>query len=117
MTRATIVIICICLVSCAGGMRLSDSERAKLDPPLQRLLTGEQIVESDYDFGTRPDGTKEYAVIVRSKSVEELKSAGIRVSSIFGDVITTRVTIEELRKLVGLTSVRSVEVGSKNVLH
>jgi hypothetical protein len=105
------------LVGCSSTTELTDVERQKLDLPLQRLLMGERIAESEYDIGTRPDGTKEYAVIVRSKNVEELKAAGIRVSSAFSDVVTVRVTFDELRTLVSLPSVRSVEAGSKNSLH
>lgn len=105
------------LVGCSSTTELTEVERQKLDPPLQRLLMGERVVESEYDIRTRPDGTREYAVIVRSKNVEELKAAGIRLSSAFGDVVTVRVTFDELRTLVSLPSVRSVEAGSKNSLH
>ena len=86
----------------------------KLDPALTRLLNAERVVEADYDSSVRPDGTKEFAVIIRSKNVEDIKSAGIKVGSVFSDVITARVSLAELRKIVQLGSVRFVLLGSKN---
>lgn len=114
MNRPAFSAVCMLLVSCAVTNRLSDAERAKLDPPLQRLLTQERVVESDYDTTVRADGSREYGLSVRTSNADEIRKAGIRVSSVFGDVVTVRVTLEELRKLVGLSSVRSVQSGSKN---
>jgi hypothetical protein len=113
MTRLIFPLLGLLLFSCSGA-RLSDVERSKLDPALQRLLSGERVVESEYDTAIRPDGSKEYALVVRSSNVDELKKAGIQVSSVFGDVVTVRVTLEELRKVVALSTVRSVQNGSKN---
>lgn len=102
------------LVGCSSTTELTEVERQKLDPPLQRLLMGEGVAESEYDMSMRPDGSKEYALVVRSNNAADLKKAGIRVSSVFGDVVTVRVTLKELRKIVGLSAVRSVQNGSKN---
>lgn len=114
MIRMALSALCMLLVACTATNRLSDAERAKLDPALQRLLAQERVVQSEYDATVRPDGSKEYGLVVRSNNADEIKKAGISVSSVFGDVITVRVTVEELRKLVGLSSVRSVQNGSKN---
>jgi len=114
MMRMALAVICLLLVSCSGAKQLSDNERSKLDPAVQRLLTRERVVESDYDSTVRPDGSREYGLVVRGGNADEVKKAGIRVSSVFGDVMTVRVTLEELRKLVGLSSVRSVQNSSKN---
>lgn len=117
MSRLIPVAVMMILAACAGSHELSDTDRAKLDPSLQRLLSGREVVEADYDVGIRQDGTKEYAVIIRSNQADEITSAGIRISSLFGEVITARVTSDELAKLVRLPSVRFVESGSKNSLH
>jgi len=79
-----------------------------------RLLSGAGVDEKDYDVGIRPDGVKEYEVIIRSNSTEELRSAGIKIQSVFGNVLTACLTLSELRKILSLPSVRSVENGSKN---
>jgi hypothetical protein len=110
-------VLCLFALSCSGSMTLSEAERSKLDPPLTKLLVDERVLDADYDVGLRPDGSKEYGIIIRSHNVEDLRSAGIRVGSVFGDVITARVTIPELRKVLGITSVRSIQVGSKNYPH
>ncbi len=114
MMRLILPILILLFFSCSGVYRLSDVERSKLDPAVQRLLTQERMVDTDYDTTVRPDGSKEYGLVVRANNTDEIKEAGIRVSSVFGDVVTVRVTLEELKKLVGLSSVRSVQNGSKN---
>ena len=105
------------LVGCSGTTELTEVERQKLDPPLLMLLLGEAVAESDLDASLRKDGTREYAVIIRSKNADEVKSAGIKVGSVFSDVITARVTIAELRKILSLSSVRAVQTSSKNYPH
>jgi hypothetical protein len=105
------------LVGCSSIAELTEVERQKLDPPLLMLLRGEAVAESDFDASLRKDGTREYAVIIRSKNADEVKSAGIKVGSVFSDVITARVTIAELRKILSLSSVRAVQASSKNYPH
>jgi hypothetical protein len=117
MKRLALFGLALFALACTGTRALSDAERAKLDPSLQRLLMGERVVESDYDATIRADGTKEYGLSVRSSNADELKKAGISVSSVFGDVVIVRVSLEELKTLVRLPSVRSVQNGSKDTLH
>jgi len=105
------------LVGCLSTTELTEVERQKLDPPLLMLLRGEAVAESDFDASLRKDGTREYAVIIRSKNADEVKSAGIQLGSVFSDVITARVTIAELRRILSLSSVRAVQASSKNYPH
>jgi hypothetical protein len=95
---------------------LSDTEKAKLDPPLVHLFAGEHVDKSLVGEILRPDGIKEYAVIVRSKHPEEIKALEVVVNSVFGDVIVVHATIEELRKIASLPSVLALEVGSKKTI-
>lgn len=117
MKRSALFALALFGIACAGTRTLSDAERAKLDPSLQRLLTGERVMESEYDSTVRSDGTREYGLSVRCSNADELKKAGINVSSVFGDVVTVRVSLDELKTLVGLASVGFIENGSKNILH
>ncbi len=105
-------LICLLLAACSGSGALTEAERQKLDPQLTRLMLGEP--ERDAESGTRLDGTKEYEVIIRSTNAEEVKQAGIKIGSAFGDVITARVTVAELKKILALSSVRAVQASSKN---
>jgi hypothetical protein len=41
---------------------------------------------------------------------------GIKVSSVFEDVIVVHATIDELRKIISLASVRSMQAGSRNTI-
>jgi hypothetical protein len=101
-------------LGCTATAPLTEVERQKLDPLLTTLLRDEKVPESDYDTGLRKDGAREYAVIIRSKNVDEIRQAGIQVGSAFDDVITARVTIQELRKILSLSSVRAVQASTKN---
>lgn len=100
--------------ACDSMKPLSPSEKAKLDPQLLMLLQSENIVESDYSISTRADGATQYAVIIRGSNPEELRAAGIALQAVIGDVMTARVTKEELRKILTLPSVRAVENSSKD---
>jgi hypothetical protein len=105
------------VMSCGGSPTLTDQERAKLDPYLQSLLTEGTVSADRYEMTVRPDGTREYGIIVRTTSVDSLRAAGIRVQSVFGDVVTARVSVDELRVIARLPSVRAVQNGGKNTLH
>ncbi len=98
-------------------MNLTKEEATKLDPVLQKLFLSDESDESQLDVGMRKDGEKEYAVIIRTSDVEALRAAGVTPGSVFDDVVTTRVTKSELKKVLGLSSVRAVQNGSKNILH
>ncbi len=117
MIRLVAVASLLFLCACSGTPDLSKEERAKVDPAIMRLLTGTGVNEKDYSVGVRQDGVREYEVIIRASKTEELESAGIRIQSVFGDLLTARLTLPELRKILSLSSVRSVENGSKNFPH
>lgn len=114
LVSAVLLALILFAPSCSGTKSLTASEKAKLDPQLLVLLQDENIVESDYSISLRQDGTKQYAVIIRGTNPEELRAAGIALQAVMGDVITARVTKEELRKVVALPSVRAVQNSSKD---
>jgi hypothetical protein len=118
MAHWTILIVLSLLCgACADTQTLSEKDRSKLDQALLKLLTEPDAPDTPFDVTRRADGTKEYGVIVRSAEADDLRSKGIHVVSVFGDVVTVRATRDELRALVSLPSVRAMEAGSRNVLH
>ena len=98
---------------CSSSNSISDIEKSKLDRPLVRLLAGEPIDKNLIHETIRTDGTKAYAVIVRSDQPEEIQALGIVVTSVLGDVVVVHATIEEIKKIASLPSVRALEAGSK----
>jgi hypothetical protein len=103
-------------IQCSSSRTLTDAEKAKLDTPLLHVLDG-TVFDGNLVKGTpRADGSREYAVIVRSDHPEDIQALGIPVSSIFGDVIVVHATKEELKKIVSLPSVRAMETGSKRTI-
>jgi hypothetical protein len=111
-----ILLSSVLTLHCSSTKPLSEAEKAKLDPPLLHLLTGKPIQENRLDILTRSDGTKEYAVIVQSEHPEAIRALGITVSSVFGDVIVVHVTLEELKNIVSLPTVRAVRTGSRRTI-
>jgi hypothetical protein len=113
-SASRLIILAAFTLNCSSIVTLTEAEKAKLDPALQKLLMEENISESDYDVSIRPDSTKEYGVIIRSSNVEDLRSVGIQVGSVVGDFITARVTVNELRRIVPLPTVHAVHNSTKN---
>ncbi|MCC6398557.1 MAG: hypothetical protein IT282_16205 [Bacteroidetes bacterium] len=105
------------LVSCSTEPVLTADEQAKLDPMLQELVLGRSINERRYDCTVRPDGTREYGVIVRTGAPDEIRALGIAVGSVFGEIVTVRVNAAELRRVASLKSVTSIQNSGQNTLH
>ncbi len=117
MQRICVILMVAALVSCSTGPALNVEEKAKLDPMLQELVLGRVVAEHRYDVGLRPDGSKEYGVIVRTGSPEDVRSLGITIGSVVGEIVTVRVNAEELRRLAALPSVRSIQSSALDTLH
>jgi hypothetical protein len=105
------------LCACAGSSGLSKEERSKVDPAIMKLLSGAVVDDNDYDVSLRPDGAKEYEIIVRLTSTDDLRSAGIRIQTAAGSVATARVTLSELKNMLHMPSVKFVQNGSRNTTH
>jgi hypothetical protein len=108
-----VAVLILLSLQCSSTNSLSDTEKAKLDPPLLHLLSGDREDNKRLDITLRADGIREYAVIVRSEHPEDIRALGINVSSGFRDVIVVHVTLEELKKIVSLPTVQSVRTGSR----
>jgi hypothetical protein len=107
------MILLVFIAGCSGTPSLNQTEKEKLDPPLQQVLSGMAISATKYDVSLTGDGTKIYGVIIRAKNIEEITSLGIGFNSHQGEMITAKLTAEEIRQLVNLNSVIRVEIGSK----
>jgi hypothetical protein len=104
------------LASCSADPVLSAEDQAKLDPMLQELVSGRDIAERRYDISLRPDGTKEYGVIVQTSAPDDVRALGISIGSVFGEIVTVRVNTAELKLLAALKSVRSIQNSGQNTL-
>jgi len=117
MRKIVFMLLVATVIFGCSGPGLSVEDRAKLDPLLQELVSGQTVAEQRYDVTVRPDGTKEYGVIVRTNAPDDVRALGISVGSVFGDVVTVRVTPDELKRVVALKTVKSVQNSGKNVPH
>ena len=112
----TLAVLALLSLQCSLPQPLSDVEKAKLDPPLLHLFNNDREDDKRLDITHRADGTKEFAVIVQSEHPEAIRALGINVSSVFGDIIVVHVTLEELKKIVSLSTVKAVRTGSKRTI-
>jgi len=112
----TVTVLTLLSAQCSSTKSLSDTEKAKLDSPLLHLLSGDNENDKRLDITHRADGIKEYAAIVQSEHPEAIRALGINVSSVFGDIIVVHVTLEELKKIVSLITVKAVRTGSKRTI-
>jgi predicted sugar kinase len=88
--------------SCGDSLPLTASELAKLDAPLQLLVTTKDT----------PDDQR-VVVLIHSSHPDELRSEGVEVDDIVENIITAKVTISQLKRIVLMSSVQSVESNSK----
>ncbi|MCS7012622.1 MAG: hypothetical protein RMI34_05660 [Chloroherpetonaceae bacterium] len=106
------------LAACQSSHELTDAERAKFDARLQALISGRtDIVESDYDVTVAKDGKKLYGIVVRGSSADEIRKLGIAVNSALGEIMTVRCTVEEMKKIAKLPSVKAIEAPPKAELY
>jgi hypothetical protein len=107
-----VVLLLLCSISCTTERQLTVEERGKLDPELQGILSGaraDTLTPSTF----RPDGSREYSVIVYGKDPVNPQRRGFRIQTILGEMMTATVTIEELIKLAAEPSVRSITLGKR----
>lgn len=106
-------VFCVLLIGtngCASSeTALTSAQRQKLDPALQRLLRGGARSIDRYETHERTDGATVYSVILRSDRPEALRDAGLPLNSVRDDIITARLTINQLKEAARLEAVRSIE--------
>jgi len=102
------------LLSCSAEKQLTKSETEKLDHALQRLVSGQKVVAEQYNIITDSDGSKRYGVIIKTSDPEALQKSGIHLNSVFGENATANLTIEDIRKVVGLPFVLSIKNSIKS---
>lgn len=107
-----VVLLAFCSISCMAERQLTVEERGKLDPELQGILSGARA-DTLTPSTVRPDGTREYSVIVYGEDPIGLQRRGYRIQTILGEMMTATVTIEELTKLAAEPTVRSITLGKR----
>lgn len=104
----------LCQASCGSAPGLTREQMNKLHPSLQLLLEQGRAAEGMLDVSTRTDGEKEYGVIIRCKNSADVRSAGITIGSVMGELVTARVTRQELERVARIPSVIFVEPSTPN---
>jgi hypothetical protein len=90
---------------CGDTAILEESQRQKLDPQLQQLLAGRNDVPPEIPSTVRPDGTREYTVLIRTNNIDDIRAAGVQPQDAVGNMIIAKVSLEELLHVVRIKSV------------
>lgn len=110
LLRLFFLVLAWMAVGCSNSAPiLTDAQMNKLDPALQRLVEGEPRGMDRYSTSERDDGTTVYGVILRSDDPASLQDAGLPVNSVQGDIVTARLTIDQIRRAARLDAVRRIE--------
>lgn len=96
---------------------LSQRQRRRLGPALQRSLTGDSLATGDVKaVGTR-DGEKVFSVLIRSDNADALREAGISLTSVVGSTIAARLTRNEILKAASVEDVQSIRTDQEMKPH
>jgi hypothetical protein len=98
----------VVLSACTLHHDLAPDQLAKVDPKLRVLLEREHVSDAQYDVSVRPDGTREYGVIVYGSNPDTLRTLRIPLQTVLGEMMTARVSVAELRLLAIQPTVRSI---------
>ena len=97
--RATLLLLLsVLLMTCGEGEALTQAELRKLDARLQVLVAS-----------TEAPGVQKIVVLIHGSNPDEIRSIGTTIDAVAGEMIIARVSIPELKRIVRLSSVQSIE--------
>jgi len=105
------------MFGCSSKEILTEAEKEKLDYQLQRLMTGEVVADNLFNVYTDESGNKRYGVVITASDPEALGRNGIPINSVSGQIITAKLTLDEIRKVLNIPGVKSIQNTSKNYPH
>ncbi len=102
------------MYGCSSREILTRAEKEKLDYHLQRLMTGEVVADNLYNVYTDESGNKRYGVVIIASDPDALSRNGIPTNSVRGQIITAKLTVDEIRRALNIPGVKSIQNTSKN---
>lgn len=87
---------------------LSQAQRQRLGSSLRRFLTGDTAGTRTIEAVGERDGEKVYSVLIQGADPEALREAGLPLTSVVGETITARLTVEEILRAASMDSVQSI---------
>lgn len=91
----------------ASEEALTAAERSKIDDDLLRLAS-DSVQVTDVPSTRRPDGTRAYAVRIRTSDLEALREAGVATDSTADGTVWTRLSLAEIRGVAQMDAVTAV---------
>lgn len=93
---------------------LTEAERSKIDRDLLRL-ENEEVQVTDVPSTQRPDGTRAYAVRIRTSDLAALRDAGISADTTADGEVRTRLSLAEIRGVAQLDAVTAIRADNDPV--
>ncbi len=97
------------LASLAGTT--GDADWAKLHPYFQQVLRG----QATPSILQKASGTT-YDAIIYTKDPDALRSAGLHVNSVLPEFVTAQLTVDDVERVAGISTVTSIDPGCTNVI-
>lgn len=114
VSRTSLALLSV-IAMCSSSSNLSAEQMAKLDAPLQRLVSGSGQLSHLLTEVQSPDGEARYAVILRVTDAAAVKSSGLPIASTAGTIMTARLTVSEIRRAAGMAAIVAVETPERRV--
>ena len=103
-----LVALSVAVAGCGSSSKLTEDELQKLDANLRLLVQG-KTPEGDLSSTVRSDGTTVYSVFIRATNPSRVREARIPINSTSGNVLTARLSVDEIRRAARLETVTRIE--------
>jgi subtilisin family serine protease len=90
-----------------------EADWAKLHPYFQQLLREEAISAPAVPLKT---SRTKYDAIVYTRNPDALRSAGLHLNSVLPEFVTAQLTVDDLERVAGISTVTSIDPGCRNVI-
>lgn len=87
---------------------LAADQKNRIGPTLQRLMRGDRRVERRVEPVGQRDGAPVYSVTIECDRPSALRAAGLPLTSVQGDVITARLTLDQIRVAATVEAVQII---------
>lgn len=97
----------------SSASTLTDAQKKRIGPRLRRLIRGEEAGPRPVEaVGTRGDAPV-YGIIIYCDDAGALRDAGIPLSTVQGEIISARLTINQIREAATIEVVDAIRAGTK----
>ncbi|GEM_PF-4328259 len=107
-----IILLTLIFIRCSPTYSLQDYELGKLDPTLRELVESGGSHDEGLTMTIRRGGVKQYDVRITTTNPTEVRAKCQSISGGAGNLLIGYLTVEEMKKVIKLSSVQMIRVSS-----